>query len=85
MAFLLQPQEASCLQILILIRDFSQLDVCLNSNREGLRNPGEFWSGQILLHCELDKSTRKEPLLNRVLISAEELIKEVKDCESLCK
>ena len=77
---MLQLKEGSCSQLLILMRNFNHLDVCWESNTMGSKQ------SRGLLYCiednfliqVLGKLTRGEMLLDVVLTSAGEIIKEVK-------
>ena len=79
-AFLLQLQEVSCLQALVLIGDFNHADICWDSSIAGGRK-----SRRLLESVEdnflvqvLDALTQGEALLDLVLTNAEESIREVK-------
>lgn len=79
-ALLLQLQETSCSQSLILLEDFRHLDVCWESHITGSKQFRRLLESieDIFLIQVLDKLTRGEELLVLVLTNVEELIKAVK-------
>lgn len=84
-AFLLQLQEASCPQALILLGDFNHPNVCRESHIAGSKQSRrllECVEGKFLIQV-LDNPARGQVLLDLVLTIAEELFKEVKTGGSL--
>jgi len=79
-AFLLQLQEASCSQALVLMGDFSHLDICWNSGMAGDRQSRRFLESveDNFLVQVMDGPTQREALLDLVLTHAEESIRKVK-------
>ncbi|XP_035169883.1 uncharacterized protein LOC118159406, partial [Oxyura jamaicensis] len=79
-AFLLQLQELSCSQALILMEDFNHPDICWGSGTAGSRQSRrflEFVEDNFLVQV-IDGPTRGEALLDQVLANVEESIREVK-------
>ncbi|KAK4811192.1 hypothetical protein QYF61_019823 [Mycteria americana] len=79
-AFLLQLQEASCSQALILLGDFNHPDICWKSGTASCKQ------SRRLLECTednfliqvIESPTRGDALLDLLLTNTEELIREVK-------
>lgn len=77
---MLEIQQFSCSQALILMGDFRHLDICWENNMvsyKQFRRLLEPTDDNILVHI-LDRMTRGELLQDLVLINVEEIIKEVK-------
>ncbi|GAB0204009.1 mitochondrial enolase superfamily member 1 [Grus japonensis] len=84
-AFLLQLQEASCLQALILLGDFNHPDICWKSSMATYRQ------SRRLLECiednflsqVIDSPTRGDVILGLMVINGSELISDIKTGGSL--
>lgn len=84
-AFLLHIQEPSHLQVLFLMGDFNQLDICWESNTAGCkqcRRLLERVEHNFLVQV-LVKAARAEALLDLVLTNVDELTKGIKIGSSL--
>ena len=79
-AFLLQLQEVSHLQALVLMGDFNHPDICWDSGMAGGRQSGRFLESveDSFLVRVIDGPTRGEALPDLVLTNEEESIREVK-------
>lgn len=80
LVFLLQLQEASHSQALLLVGDFNHMDVCWKSNIAGCKQSRrllEYIEDNFLIQV-LDTPSSDEELLDLVLTNEDNLIKEVK-------
>ncbi|PKU47845.1 rna-directed dna polymerase from mobile element jockey-like [Limosa lapponica baueri] len=79
-AFLLQLEEASRSQALILLRDFNHLDICWKSNTAGCRHSRKLLEclDDNFLRQEINSPTRGDALLDLLVTNASEIIRDVK-------
>lgn len=78
--FLLQLQDVSCLQALILLEDFNHPDICWKYSTESCRQPSRLLERvkDCFLIQLIDRLTRREVLLDLLLTNMEYLIRYVK-------